>query len=37
MKELRQMPEGRYGDGKTGFQGQKDIKTFFLGVKGVRE
>ena len=27
MKELRQMPEGRYGDGKTGFRGQKDIKT----------
>ena len=27
MRELRQMPEGRYGDGKTGFRGQKDIKT----------
>lgn len=29
MKELRQMPEGRYGDGKTGFRGQKDIKNIF--------
>ena len=23
------MPEGRYGDGKTGFRGQKDIKNIF--------
>ena len=29
MKELRQMPEGRYGDGKIGFRGQKDIKNIF--------
>ena len=35
--ELRQMPEGRYGDGNTGFRGQKDKKTFFQGVRGVRE
>lgn len=27
--ELRQMPEGRYGDGNTGFRGQKDIKNIF--------
>lgn len=24
-------------DGKTGFRGQKDIKTFFQGVRGVKE
>ena len=29
MRELRQMPEGRYGDGNTGFRGQKDIKNIF--------
>ena len=33
MKELRQMPEGRYGDEKTGFRGQKDKKTKIIGRK----
>ena len=33
MKELRQMPEGRYGDGKIGFRGQKDKKTKIIGRK----
>ena len=27
------MPEGRYGDGKTGFRGQKDKKTKIIGRK----
>ena len=31
------MSENRYGDGKTGFQGQKDIKNITAGVKGVKE
>ena len=29
MKELRQLSESRYGDGKTDFRGHKDIKNMF--------
>ncbi len=31
------MSENRYGDEKTGFRGQKDIKNITAGVKGVKE
>ena len=30
------MPEGRYGDGKIGFRGQKDKKTF-CGSRGCKD
>ena len=31
MRELRQMPKGRYGDGKTEIIKQKDEMMFFRG------